>query len=292
MPRAERLHGLRVLRAPVLDVLGLVEDDRVKLMLPEGVQVAPDQRVRRDDKVRRRNPRQQGAPTRPVQHDDLQPGRESTRLGRPVEDEGRGAHDQARATSGGRARRPDGGQVRQDLQRLAKAHLVGQHAAEPLVAEEAKPRDALALVRAQDVLECAEVGAFQPHLAGGGTGLGPPCVRGLQRKPRVLHARRQEAGLGVVQPVTGALGRPVPLLRGRVHEDLLEFLHRARVDEGQLAVAKPSGPAPQELLDLRGRDDGPGLRRVGDVEVEPLLAAGRDGEAGRDALERGLRGAI
>ena len=37
-------------------------------------------------------------------------------------------------------------EVRQDLQRLSEAHLVGEHAAEMVVAEETQPSDAVLLV--------------------------------------------------------------------------------------------------------------------------------------------------
>ena len=94
---ADGLHGERILGLTVLDVLGLVEHERVELHLAIPLRVASNQRITSDDEVTLGDVLEVLVPAGAVQRDDLQPGCELLRLRQPVENQGSRADDKHRA---------------------------------------------------------------------------------------------------------------------------------------------------------------------------------------------------
>ena len=130
----------------VLDGLGLVEHEAVPVVLLEGLDVAHGGAVGGDDDVGAGHLRLQllgRGPGRTVVHDDPQAGREASRLGGPVADDGRRRDHQRRTAAHG------AGEVGEHGGRLAEAHVEGEAAAELDGVEEAEPAERLGLVRAQ-----------------------------------------------------------------------------------------------------------------------------------------------
>ena len=143
---------LPALRAKVLDVLRLVEDQVLPALALERVLVLRDEVVRRDAHV-------EGVGLRPpealllalllraVVREDLEARAPHLELALPVEHDARRHHDQMRPPDTVLAREVC--HQRDGLHRLAEAHLVGQDAVELAVVHGHEPVEANVLVLAQ-----------------------------------------------------------------------------------------------------------------------------------------------
>ena len=119
------------------------------------------------------------------------------------------------------------GQVSQDLQGFAEAHVIGEDPAEPMVAEEAEPGHTSLLVRAQDGFEWTQgwrVEVDRAALLGDAL---LPCGGRLDL-PVGLAAQGgvEEAGLEVGESI-----RPGDLLWRAIEQDLLEFFDGAGIEQ-------------------------------------------------------------
>ncbi len=126
--------GAGHLAVGVLDGLGLVEDDGVPAGGGQGVGVEAEDGVGGEGEVGRGVEGAAGA----VVDGGAEAGAEAGDLGGPVVDDAARADHQRAAADGG-----------EGLHGLAEAHVVGEHRAEPGVAEEAEPAHPAALVRPQ-----------------------------------------------------------------------------------------------------------------------------------------------
>ena len=118
----------------VLDVLGLIEHDAGETLLRVLVDVATHEVVRGHEHLVPRRARDRHATLLLGAHDGrgVERGREAVELDHPVIDERRGAHDER----GRRVAGLDAGEhVRDDLERLAQTHVVGEDAAEAQMLE-------------------------------------------------------------------------------------------------------------------------------------------------------------
>ena len=214
----------------VLDVLRLVADHPGPVHLAERGLVPGGHAVGGDDQVR---PGQSGServavqPVRAVVHVHAQVRGEPRRLALPVADQRHRAHQQGRVGAG-RLRRDE----RQQLDRLAQAHVVGQDAAEAELAEEGQPGQPALLVG--------------PQLAG-------EAGRGRHRPQPVVGL----AGQQIAQPAVG------------VHpdqRDLLVGFARAQAQPGRQRVRRGHRPGLVALQELQRR------LQVRVVQLDPLAA--------------------
>ena len=182
----------------------------MEVLLGEGLLVAHQEAVRRHHHVARSDLAPLAVPREAREDDRLEVRREARDLARPVADQARGRHDQRRVPVG--AAQPAFGlldaQVRDGLERLPQAHVVGQDAADAAGAQVLEEGHALLLVGAE---------------------------RGAQLRRRRDRARavgqREGAPGDVVRIAPGDLG-------ALFAEDLVEPREGrgARLREGQLAL--------------------------------------------------------
>src|SRR6185436_13893107 len=85
---------LGILSRPVLDVLGFVENDGVKLLRRILLPIATDERIAGDNQVAARNPGEQLVPAGAVQRNDLELRGEPGSFAHPVEDKRGGTYDE------------------------------------------------------------------------------------------------------------------------------------------------------------------------------------------------------
>ncbi len=132
------------LAASVLDGLRLVENGQVKARAREALFVADEDRVGRHDDVGLFDLRPARLAFGPVKDDDAEVRSEARRLPCPV------AHERGRPDDERRRVQASGclldANVGDGLQRLAEAHLVGEHAAGAALAEPLQEGDSLALI--------------------------------------------------------------------------------------------------------------------------------------------------
>ena len=173
-------------------------------MLGEAIFVADDDRVRRDHHVCLRGGGPPPMPIRAVQDHDAKRRREPSDLSRPVAHERGRADDERWSIEAPFALLdPD---VRDRLERLAEAHLVGQHAPDAALAESLQERDPFALV-------------------------GPE--RGAKAARNLDGSRRSDARS---RPVRGARGIGPRDGCARVAEGVVELDERAGTDLGERAA--------------------------------------------------------
>ena len=289
---AQGADGLRLRGAGVLDVLRLVEGEVLPRHVGEERPVAVGEGVGRDEEVGLLHEGDEVVPRGPlgaVVDGDGEARREARGLLDPVLDDGGGADEERRADRLARlARRQEG---REELDRLAEAHVVGEAAAEPAREEEAEPGDALLLVGAQAAQEGLR--RDEGRLLRGRVGLeelGEPAVGGDAVDAEGLVVVLVEAARHAEEVGEGRAARGLLLEEGeragdalRVEEDPLA----PHLDERDLAV--------RELLELVGGEE---LVADGDAPVEVdegPEAEARDGDAALPAAlggveaERGLR---
>ena len=280
----QRAGGLGGLRVGVLDVLRLVEDRGLPGDLRDGRRKRAELRVVDDDDVGLLPRGRQRGGGFPGPAADAQAGIKALRLGDPVVGDGLGADDEAgqgvAVRLGAQPRDPHEG-----LQGLAQAHVVGQHAAEPVGGEVGQEVVAVDLVWAQ-------LGA-----------------------DRFRHGRRN-AGLQFADPAVDLLDalRREELLRGGVGKlqgvEALGFgneIARRQAEPGELFVvlgreielqAPPAFVAQAHVAAARVEEQLGFLRReheVGhvedDFEIEPvdarLLHVEGHGAADRRVAQRG-----
>ena len=277
------------LRARVLDVLRLVEHHAPQVLAAEVLDVALHEVVRGDEHVGLRAARYGGGARgrRARERDSAQRRGEAPELGHPVVHERRGAHHQRGPLLPRLAARED---MRDHLQRLAQAHVVGEDAAAPHALERAEPAEAVELVGAQ---VCPE------RRGRGEIGLG----QGVERGDEVAEALVAPVG-GHLHPVEEGVDEHRARQRQAVHaldqvggahaERLAQGLRLARgvVDAHDLAVGEPDEalaaairrqvrdelvrlhPARPELdveqAAAHGRADGELRCRTGDRAAQPL----------------------
>ena len=303
-------------------MLRLVQDDGGEVA-PEirVLEVALQERVRRDNDVRPVDLREGARAVRSRDDEHLLPRRELLRLGLPVADERRGADDEGgERRSGRRAGQAEPGE---GLEGLAEAHLVREESAERGVLQKAHPVDALLLVGTEDRLEPAERDGLELRVRIARLHLGvlPPFLgvdvvevedvaQRFERAADVrrvdgLHAEpaRRRAVLGrravledvvhrldrlVVQQDHGAVLQDVTVAAVQRGLDLDGRDVRSHRVEGVLDVEGAVG----SVLHLHGRDDGRHLvRQVGQLrrEVDPPAAPPEVGESRAEEVQHLLR---
>ena len=233
-----------------------------------------------------------GLAVRAVQGEHLERRRETLRFHPPVGHQRCGGDDQARPV--GAAVQLLGENVRERLHRLAEAHVVGKHAAEPRLTEETQPGIPLALIRPERRGE-----AFRSGVFGGRPRLSQPLPQNAQR----LAARPGDPGAGdqlfQSSEFGGAATAEAELfpIHREVHPEQLvqrgedRFQPRVRqrqqptVVEGNeqglsIAVFEIEevtvgivGRGLQEIDDLRQDVDPLAVDRDADIELEPVDAA-------------------
>ena len=169
----------------VLDVLRLVDDHRVPRLGQQNVAVPRQERIGGQHQVVAGDGIEAGLAVRAMQREHLQRRRETLRFGPPVGHQRCGGDDQARPVVA--AVQLLGENVRERLHRLAEAHVVGKHAAEPRLTEETQPGIPLALIRPERRGE-----AFRSGVFGGRPRLSQPLPQNAQR----LTARPGDPGAG------------------------------------------------------------------------------------------------
>ncbi len=288
-------HGARLGRGRVLDVLRLVEREVLPVHLGEQRAVAVRERVRRDEEVDARKEAPELLAARAagaVVDGDPQRRREARGLRHPVLRDGGRADEERRAD-------PLAGLLgaekrREELDRLAEAHVVREARPEPARQEEAQPRDAAHLVRPENAREPARRGegadllardvgvekAREPALARDPVHGGARAVRVEASGEAQQLAERRAAAGAPVEDAAGLLEvlaveeHPLAAHLDERHlprREVLEFGRREeRVADGDLPVEV------DERVEAESRDAGVGRR------ASALL---RD-EAERDALER------
>ena len=139
------------MRLGVLDELGFVEHQQMKLLLQQDFLVAHEQRVSRENEIGIGDIGKMQRAGRTVQGQHLEARREAFRLAAPVGDKAGGHHDHA--GQGGTSADLFKMQMRQCLDGLAQAHVVGQDAGEVVAAKELQPAQTSLLVLPQGGLE-------------------------------------------------------------------------------------------------------------------------------------------
>ena len=304
-PRGEPPHRLVGLGLVVLDELGLVEHDRAPRPRPEGDLVDAGHGIRGDDDLRARDGGLQAAPglvAGAVDDHRAQRRREPGRLALPRgQHRGRG-HDEHRVVELAALVRPQ--HHGEHLQRLAQAHVVGEHPAEPAVPEQRQPAEAVDLVGPQGGVEPGgQLGRLdrveveqRPHRAGPPVGLLLDHAerRELLPQPGVHHRDAQRVGGLVLQRARlvdqGAQGLELGAVEGEpgaAVEDEVLVPAGDRLDErGQRHVLTRHGHRDAEVEPVGGRAvDGVGGRHLDERRVD-RLAVGR-GLADDGELERG-----
>ena len=233
-----------------------------------------------------------GLAVRAVQREHLQRRREALRFHPPVGHQRRGGDDQARPVAA--AVPLLGENVRERLHRLAEAHVVGKHAAEPRLAEETQPGIPLALIRPERRGEAFRSGVFAER---------PRLSQPLPENAQCLAARPGNPGAGdqlfQSSEFGGAAAAEAELfpIHCEVHPEQLvqrredRFQPRVRQrqqptvvegDEQGLSIAVFEveevtvgivGRGLQEIDDLRQDVDPLAVDRDADVELEPVDAA-------------------
>ena len=192
---AQRAQSPGVLRAAVLDVLGLVGDDAAELHPREEFAVAGERAVTRDDQIAAGERRLVGGAPAAVVHDRPQLGREPGTLAAPVLEERGGGNHQGGIDGGGRRRA--GTEEGEGLQGFAEPHLVGEDATEIMAMEVPEPGGAKLLVGSEGG---GEVGAKGRGREGGQIAQrlapGAPGVRGLEAGRQPFEQRRELRGPG------------------------------------------------------------------------------------------------
>ncbi|MNV30726.1 hypothetical protein D3C71_1220050 [compost metagenome] len=198
--RLQLADHLRGMRAGVLDVLRFIQHHQVPLVRQPALAVALQQRIRGNDQVMLGDCICHAVSAGAMQHQTTQPRAKAGRLALPVAHEAHGCDDQRRC--GQPPRVFFDLDVCQGLQRLAQAHVVGQHPGQSVGTQKLQPVQPLLLVRPQggphaggqrhlrqgaDALQLGHHGAqgigALPHRA-----LAQRCA-GAQR----VHARELEA---------------------------------------------------------------------------------------------------
>ena len=127
--------------AAVLDILCLVQHHQMPCAPVPVLTVTVQQRIRRDDQVLKRNFGGLASAVFSVQHQGAQRGRETLCLTAPVAQQAHRRQNQHWSV------KPPGfffqQHMGQRLQRFAEAHVVGQHAAQALTAQQLKPRESV-----------------------------------------------------------------------------------------------------------------------------------------------------
>ena len=145
MPRIEFPHHLRRMGVGVFDVLCLIEHHQMPGLLQPALAVARQQGVGRHHHVVAGHLSSGIVPVLAVQHQHTQRGRKTFGLASPV------AHQTDRGYDQRRAREATcfflDQDMRKRLQGFAQPHVVGQDAAQAVVAKELQPVQALLLVR-------------------------------------------------------------------------------------------------------------------------------------------------
>ena len=241
VPRVQARHHLRRLGAGVLDVLRLVQHHQVPGLGQPLFTVALQQRVGRDDQVVLCEAGGLRMPAAAVPHPAAQGGGEAGRLALPVAQQAHRRHHQAGPVEP--AGLLLGQQVRQGLQRLAQAHVVGQDAGQPLRPQELQPPQAVVLVgpqRGAQALGHRHVG--QRALAAQGAQQAAQLV-GAVPPHAVAHGGGQPQGFGARQ----AQQRVFQVLRAavahQVDQGLQPGLERGRRQPQETAV-RPRAPDP------------------------------------------------
>ena len=180
LARIERGDHLRGLGARVLDVLRLVEHDDVPASAEPACAVALQQRVGRDDEVAVLG---EGAALArgAVPHARAQGGREAGGLAPPVAQQAHGCDDEAGRVEAAVLLLAQ--QVCQGLQRLAQAHVVGQHAAQAVGAQVLQPGQPVLLVGPQRGLQAGRRRDLGQRLCAG------QCAQSRQHRHRRRRGR-------------------------------------------------------------------------------------------------------
>ena len=143
--------GLRPLGARVLDRLRLVEHGHLPLLRAQHLDVALQQGVRRQHHVVAGYLREALGTVGAGEREHSQMRNESRDLGTPVRRDARRRDDQHRFCEASRGLFDR--DVREQLDRFAQTHVVGQHAAEIVACEQLQPGDAALLILAQRTFE-------------------------------------------------------------------------------------------------------------------------------------------
>ena len=263
----EQPGGLGGLAVGVLDRLRLVEDQVVELDLAQHRHVPAQRAVGGEDHV----PAGERVPLH-VLHtaadagmiEDAQRGGEPRRLGEPVEDQGARDDEQRGGQPLGGAPLPTRLEEREELDRLAEPHVVGQAAAEAEVLEEAEPAEPGPLIGAELALETRwRRGGGDPREAAQALpGLREGLVarrRGLAGEPGV-----EEGGLGGPELQVVPLRLSEPGERREPLEPLLGEDPEAAIPQGHEAFAAAQGGEEGRQGDRRPLE----LRLP--VELEPV----------------------
>ncbi len=148
MVALQQPHRFRGGGALVLDRLRLVQHDVVEAMRLKAGDIPPQRPIRGQHHIHGSQIVGRRVPIRAREIQHAQPRRKTRRFADPVEDQRSRQHDQGRTR---RSRRIHAArlQQREDHHGLAKAHVVGQAAAEAEVAEKAQPAKRLTLIVAK-----------------------------------------------------------------------------------------------------------------------------------------------
>ena len=281
---SEEFDGLGVLGLAILDVLGFVEDDRIKLVGLIAIEVAADESVAGDDQIRFGDALEQGMALVAMEGEHLEIRGKLGGFVGPVRDERSGANDEVRKFWFG-PRALDGGEVCQDLNGFAETHFIGENAAEGVGAKKLEPGHAVFLVVAEDRIERAEVGARKLGFAPLSGGAGAPLLRGANLETLLREGGVEKTGLGIGHAEGGAL-RSQLLTGSAIEQDLLQFLDGTGIHDGPFAIAQAFGTiAEQELLNVGLRKAFPARGVVRNPEIKPLFATGCDTELRSDPFE-------
>ena len=272
---AQQPGGFCRLAFGVLDRLGLIEDHIVELEVAQLGDISADSAVRGNDQVvvGERFAKDMTARAGIVKH--AKPRGELGGLLHPVEDQR--AWDDRQGRSLGLAMGPPPLQERQNLNRLAEAHIVGQNAAETESLKIVEPAQSLALIGAQLAVEAR--GRIDGHYSLKLPQVLPDLLEGvvdqdfgLRGQKRIKHARLRRAEAKA--PV--GRGRQVgehsvllqPLFGEHSHRAVTQLDHRLaapggrqEIGEADVLVAvkdtagelKPVDAGCQRHLELAGR---------------------------------------
>ena len=154
--RLQLAQGAGAAAAGVFHHLRFVQDEQVKGLRGQRIHIAPQQRVGGQNQVVVCNVWVAFGTVGTMQRQHAQAGRHARSLGLPVEEQRGGQHHQRRAREP--ARFLFGQHMGQRLRGLAQAHVVGQDAAQALLAQVLQPGQALQLVGAQLHLQALRCG--------------------------------------------------------------------------------------------------------------------------------------
>ncbi|MNF55239.1 hypothetical protein D3C84_366940 [compost metagenome] len=286
LPGLQLAGGQRGLAARILDVLRFVENQQLIGLRRQRLEVARQQGVGGQDDVVLADQLEQRTPLRPVQGQHPELRGEVRGFVLPVGDQAGGHDDQRRAVQApGLFLAED---MRQGLQGLAQAHVVGQHAADFQLGQRLHPGQAMQLIGPQGGLQAGRRLDLLRAVRLQALGKAAQLLAALPVQRRALLQFAQACGVGArqAQALAGlarlaeeqlAQGRQQGLEAGEGQGDVLVALRQADQQHllvlalGQGIAVEQPGLVPDRLQQDRQQADALPFDLDAQFQIEPVV---------------------